>query len=491
MAFRISLGKRHPALTGLCSVAALGVLALGAVLATNPGGSRTSFLLDGGLEGEEASLVRRAAGDAETPDPLQRGLVLPAVLTAVSGDLEGAVPRRYFSLAVGSDDVGLDAEAQAILSRWEGEAREGEDLLDILAEQGVGEAEAEAAAKALRRVYDARRLKAGQQVILTLAPSLEGRLGEEHNRLLDLTLSPSAEVDHQVTRTAAGFVASSIERPLTRHLVYREGSINGSFFGAGKRAGVPFTMLTSLVKAFSYDVDFQRDLRAGDRFELAFEAYVNDRGQVASTGKVIYGALELSGRRKEIYRFTPKSGNSDFFNDKGESVRKALLRTPVDGARISSGFGMRRHPILGYSKMHKGIDFAAPRGTPIFAAGDGVVEIAKWNGGYGRYVRIEHGRGYKTAYAHMTRFARGIRSGKRVRQGQVIGYVGTTGRSTGPHLHYEVLYNNKQINPVKVVQLPGDKLDRADREKFEAMKTEIAEARREGGKIFVANRKTD
>jgi len=478
-------------MTKLCSLAAVAILAVGVVLATSPGDPvrRAYLLFDDELKTEPASLVRKAP-ESRPADrtAVAAGDPLPAVLTPVTGDIEDGMPTRHFSITVGTADSGLEAEASPVLQRWEGEVRQGDTLAALLESQGISPEEASAAASALGSVYDGKQIKAGQQVILALAPSLDGRLGEERNKLIELTLSPSPVADHVVTRTPKGFAAASVERPLTRHLVYRDGVINGSFFGAGKSAGVPYSMLTRLVKAFSYDVDFQRDLRAGDRFEVAFEAFVNDRGQMANTGKVVFGALELSGRRKEVYAFTPKSGHTDFFSAQGESVRKALLRTPVDGARISSKFGMRRHPILGYSKMHKGVDFAAPTGTPIFAAGDGVVKLAKWHGGYGRYVRLRHSNGYDTAYAHMSRFAKGIRSGKRVRQGQVIGYVGTTGRSTGPHLHYEVLAAGKQVNPLSVKLLPGEKLKGDDLKRFRQIVDQIQQARSEGSQIFMANR---
>lgn len=431
----------------------------------------------------------RAAGGADAPlelmDPAQ---ALPAVFSHVSGDMEAHIPQRHFSLSAGAAEEGLNAESQPIYSAWQGRVRNGESLVGLLRAKGVSADEAEAAAKALGQVFDSRKLKAGHVVELAMVPSLDGDLSQSQQKLVSLTLSPSAVADHIVSRGDGGFTATSIERPVTRQLVYRSGVINGSFFGAGKRAGVPHKHLVRLVKGFSYDVDFQRDLKAGDRFELAFEAFVNDEGEIAYTGEVVYGALVLGSRRKEIYRFTPKSGRADFFNAKGESVRKALLRTPVDGARISSRFGMRRHPILGYSKMHKGIDFAASRGTPIFAAGDGVIKLAKWNGGYGRYIRIQHGSGYQTAYAHMTRFAKGMRAGKKVRQGQVIGYVGTTGRSTGPHLHYEVLKGGKQVNPLSVKLLPGEKLKGGDLKGFKKVRAQVDEARRNGGQIFVAKR---
>ena len=187
---------------------------------------------------------------------------------------------------------------------------------------------------------------------------------------------------------------------------------------------------------------------------------------------MLFAALTLSGQRRELTRFTPSSGKTDYFDQKGRSVRKTLMRTPIDGARLSSGFGMRRHPILGYSRMHRGVDFAAPKGTPIYAAGDGVVERAGRNGGYGKYIRLRHNGSYKTAYAHLSGYAKGVKRGRRVRQGQIIGYVGSTGQSTGPHLHYEVMVNGKQVNPRKIKLPSGEKLKGADLEAFLAIRGE-------------------
>ncbi|MBC6406505.1 MAG: M23 family metallopeptidase [Rhodospirillales bacterium] len=467
-------------------------LAVAVILVTRPdeGSNGDYLLIDRDLGLQPAQLERRAKVPGEdTALAVMDPALLPAVFSQASGDMEASIPARHFSLSVGAAGQGLDAEAKPIFTAWKGRVRSGESLIGLLTEQGVSQAEAAAAAKAMDAVFDSHKLKAGQSIELSLVPSLEKHPGEAYNKLISVTVSPSAMADYMVIRDKEGFSASSIERPVTRRLVYREGVINGSFFGSGKRTGVPYKSLATLVKGFSYDVDFQRDLKAGDRFEVAYETYVNDEGEVAYDGEVVFGALILSGKRKEIYRFTPASGRKDFFNGKGESVKKALLRTPVDGARISSRFGMRKHPILGYSKMHRGIDFAAARGTPIYAAGDGTVEVAKWNGGYGRYIRIKHGKGYATAYAHMTRFAKDMRRGKRVKQGQVIGYVGTTGRSTGPHLHYEVLKDGRQVNPLSIKLLPGEKLKGRDIANFKTIKEQVNQARRQRGQIFLANRK--
>jgi murein DD-endopeptidase MepM/ murein hydrolase activator NlpD len=212
-------------------------------------------------------------------------------------------------------------------------------------------------------------------------------------------------------------------------------------------------------------VDFQREIQPGDSFEIYFDRYEDGKGQTVKAGPLLYAGLTLSGQPHHLYLYTAKDdGSADYYDEKGQSVRKALLKTPIDGAKITSGFGNRMHPILGYTKMHKGLDFGAAKGTPIHAAGDGTIEMAGPNSSYGNYVRIRHTGSYSTAYAHMSGFGSGIRVGARVRQGDVIGYVGTTGRSTGPHLHYEVLKDAKQVDPrgIKMPtgrQLAGKELD--------------------------------
>jgi murein DD-endopeptidase MepM/ murein hydrolase activator NlpD len=216
-------------------------------------------------------------------------------------------------------------------------------------------------------------------------------------------------------------------------------------------AGVPYAVTAALIRAFSYDVDFQRDIQPGDRFKVMYDTYTSDGG--SRPGDLQYAELVLSGKVHAIYGVRRDDGTVDFYTRDGKSVRRNLLRTPVDGARLTSGFGMRMHPILGYTRMHKGVDFGVPTGTPIFAAGDGVVEQAGWAGGYGRFVLIRHNTHMETAYGHMSRLA--SVAGEHVRQGQVIGYVGATGEATGPHLHYEVRKDGAQVNPISVT-LPVD-----------------------------------
>lgn len=351
----------------------------------------------------------------------------------------------------------------------------GDTLMNMLVTAGVDRREAYEAIEAAREFYDPRRLKPGQEIRVTLA---EGS-GTDAGRLLALGLQPSVEQELRVTRnTDDGFVAETVARQLQRVALGAEGRIDNNLSTAARDAGLPMSVLVEMIRIFSFDVDFQRELQSGDSFEVLYEALFEDDGSLAKTDGVLYASLTLSGERLDMYNFTPQSGHDDFFDRKGQSVRKTLMRTPIDGARLSSRFGMRKHPVLGYSRKHKGVDFAAPRGTPIYAAGDGVIESAGRNGGYGKYLRIRHNSTYKTAYAHMKRIAKGMRRGKRVRQGQIIGYVGSTGRSTGPHLHYEVLHSGRQVNPLKIKLPSGEKLKAADLESFERHRADIDAQRR-------------
>ncbi|RJF86310.1 M23 family peptidase [Oleomonas cavernae] len=337
---------------------------------------------------------------------------------------------------------------------------QGDTLMSILIEAGLSRTEAFGAIEALKPLFNPRDLRVDQEVTITLTPAESGSDAEvdgDAPRLVELAFDTDVDRRVVLSRAEAGTLSAREERTeLTVALARVTGTIDDSLFAAASRAGIPATVTTELIRMFSYDVDFQRDIHPGDQFELLVERHQDPDGRTLKWGDILYAKLTTTDETLPIYRFTPADdGIPDFFNPKGESVRKALLRTPIDGARISSGFGMRRHPILGYSKMHKGLDFAAPTGTPILAAGDGVIDKIGRAGAYGNYVRLRHDGKYSTAYAHMSRFARGLKPGSRVRQGQTIGYVGTTGRSTGPHLHYEILTAGKQINPRVSVSNPG------------------------------------
>jgi murein DD-endopeptidase MepM/ murein hydrolase activator NlpD len=236
--------------------------------------------------------------------------------------------------------------------------------------------------------------------------------------------------------------------------------IDGSLYGSAEAANLPDTITANAIKLFSYAVDFQRDIRQGDKLEVLYDSFETKDGYVAKTGDIVHARMVIGGKEFSLYRYKGKDGSEDYYTADGKSIRKSgsgLMKTPIAYGRMSSGFGMRNHPILGYTKMHKGVDFAAPRGTPVFAAADGKIERAGVFSSYGNYVKIRHNSKMASAYAHLQRFAPGIRPGSRVKQGQVIAYVGTTGRSTGPHLHFEVMVNNVQVNPRSVKMQAEDK----------------------------------
>ena len=360
--------------------------------------------------------------------------------------------------------------AKASLERaWDTEqvtVQRGDTLMDILNRAGIDQAAAHAAVRSLQTVYDPRRLRAGQELLITAAAASQEPA--EARGLLGLAFDLSFDHKIRVTRRADGsYTTAKVERPQVRAIVQRLGAIDDSLYLAAERAEVPQDLIIGMIKLFSWDVDFQRDIRPGDRFETLFEEVsLEDAAATVRGGDLLYARLALSGRDLEAYRFVLPDGTVEYYDRTGKSVRKFLLRTPVDGARLSSRFGMRRHPILGYSRMHKGVDFAAPTGTPIYAAGSGKVAKAGRNGGYGTYIELRHNGEYRTAYAHLSRIAKGISPGRRVSQGQVIGYVGTTGRSTGPHLHYEILRNGTQINPLNVKQAALEQLKGADLDRF-------------------------
>ena len=340
------------------------------------------------------------------------------------------------------------------------EIADGDTLADLLARAGAETAEAHAVIRALRPLYDLRRLKIGQEVTLTFAEAAAAASEQEAKpRLVELSLAASPE-QTVVARLADGaFSAEAVSKPLTQASAGLAADIEDSLYLSAQRAGAPAPVILELIRLYSYDVDFQRDLQPGDRIEAVYETQLDEDGELVKTGEILAARFNVKGAELPLYRFRLPDGTVDWFDAAGESVRKALLKTPVDGARLSSGFGLRRHPILGYSLMHRGVDFAAPSGTPVMAAGDGVIELAGTNGGYGNYVRLRHDDRHRTAYAHLSRFAPGLKPGRRVKQGEVIGFVGTTGRSTGPHLHYEVMVGGDQVNPMGLKLPTGRKLD--------------------------------
>lgn len=383
--------------------------------------------------------------------------------TATYGAAEEEAVDEEFEVAALSDAVRFRLVRRIVT------VKKGGTLMKTLIDAGTERRQAYQAIAALQKVFDPRRLQVGQEILIT---SQQTESGED--RLLSVTLPLNAEREVAAVRAEDGsFVPDEINRPLHRELVRAEGEINDTLFLATARAGVPLQIVMDAIRIFSWEIDFQRDIQTGDRFQFLFERFFSESGEAVKDGNVVFASLILSGKELSLYRHTLEDGSVEYFDPSGQGARRTLLRTPVDGARLSSGFGRRKHPILGYTRIHRGIDFAAPRGTPIVAAGDGVVEYAGRNGAYGRYIRIRHNGTYKTAYGHMHRIAKGVRPGVRVKQGQVIGYVGSTGRSTGPHLHYEVMTGGKQINPMKLRLPTGEVLAGHALDRFMERRSEI------------------
>ena len=259
---------------------------------------------------------------------------------------------------------------------------------------------------------------------------------------------------------------------LNRKIVYSENIILKSLYSSAIKENIPINTIIDFAGIYGFQVDFQRDIKKKDSFQILYEIFTNEKNEIIETGEILYANLILSGQENILYFFNKKNLRGHY-DESGKSIKKALMKTPINGARLSSSFGMRKHPIDGYNKMHKGTDFAAPIGTPVMASGDGLIQKAGWCGGGGNCVKIKHNSTYSTIYAHMSKFARGIKQGIRVKQGQTIGYVGSTGKSTGPHLHYEVLKNNKNINSQKLKLPSGKILKNENRKEFEISKIKI------------------
>ncbi len=322
---------------------------------------------------------------------------------------------------------------------------DGQTLAGVLAGADVPAADAQAAVEAAHKVYDPRKLKTGQSVTVAFKagafPSSDGPA------FLGFQVQSDPEHLVTVTRGADGFTVEQTKLAVHTETRAARGVIHNSLVEATAAAGVPYPVTAAMIRAFSFDVDFQRELQPGDRFKVMYNTVVSDSG-ASRPGDVQYAELILSGKSHAIYGVRREDGTVDYFTRDGKSIKKGLLKTPVDGARLTSGFGMRMHPILGFTRMHKGVDFGAPAGTPIYAAGDGTIEFSGWAAGYGRFVKLRHNPHMETAYAHMSRIAATM--GEHVHQGEVIGYVGMTGDATGPHLHYEVRIDGTQVNPMTV-----------------------------------------
>tara|TARA_B100000945_G_scaffold101984_1_gene80498 strand:- start:3698 stop:5026 length:1329 start_codon:yes stop_codon:yes gene_type:complete len=301
-------------------------------------------------------------------------------------------------------------------------------------------------------------IKTGQKISFLLKKNFNTKQIEIINVNYPLSKETFVQIDKRKDKIE---ITKNITKLFKKEIVLN-GKITSSLYKSATAAGIEANVIIEFARIFGFEVDFQRDIRKGDEFEILFERFTDDRGKSVKTGKILYAYLDVNNQKIKLYRFG-KRNNSDYYNVDGKSISKALMKTPINGARLSSGFGNRKHPILGFTKHHNGTDFAAPTGTPIMASGNGTVIKAGWCGNGGNCVRIRHNSSYTTGYGHMSKIA--TRSGRRVRQGQVIGYVGNTGMSTGPHLHYTVKYNGKFINSQKL-KLPSGKILRGDERKL-------------------------
>ena len=343
----------------------------------------------------------------------------------------------------------------------------GETFDKILSYYSVSSDEIYEIKKNLGSDYNLNNLKTNLNINLIIDQS-------ENKKVTSLILPISRTKKIQLIRNLDTnlFEKKIMIKNLNKKIIFREGKILQSLYKTAVDLGVQPNIIIDFARIYGFQVDFQRDIRKNDNFQIMYEVFEDDTGKIFETGNIIFADLKLSGKNNSLYYFDKKKSEGHY-DENGKSVEKALMKTPINGARLSSSFGMRKHPIDGYNKMHRGTDFAAPMGTPIMASGSGIVTRARWCGGGGNCIKIKHASVYETVYAHMEKFARGIKEGVRVKQGQIIGYVGSTGKSTGPHLHYEVIENGKKINSQKLKLPSGKILKNENRKTFEVTKIKI------------------
>ena len=298
------------------------------------------------------------------------------------------------------------------------------------------------------------------------------KLENNSNAIINLVYPISNTSSVEIRKNETNLIVKENILQLYKKEVVVKNVIKNNLYSSAIEVGVEPNIIIEFARVYGFEVDFQRDIRKGDWFEILYEKFEDDNNKVRDTGKIIYASMYVNGEEINLYNFKFKK-EEEYYDIKGKSITKSLMKTPINGARLSSSFGMRKHPILGYNKMHRGTDFAAPSGTPIMASGSGTVTRARWCGGGGNCVKIKHNSTYETIYAHMRAFAKGIREGKKVKQGQIIGYVGSTGLSTGPHLHYEVIVNGKKVNSQRLKLPSGKTLKGEAREKFELERIKI------------------
>ena len=342
---------------------------------------------------------------------------------------------------------------------------EGETFDNILNQYLVDEEEIQNIKKKLSEKINLNKLNTTQRIYLTI--------DQADNKIKNFIFQISNKEKIYLSKNEKnGFNQEIILTKLDKKIIYQENVILQSLYKSATSKKIPTNTIIELARIYGFQVDFQRDIRKEDRFQIMYETFVDENEKIIETGNILFANLILSGEDNSLYYFD-KEGSIGHYDKNGKSIQKALMKTPINGARLSSPFGMRKHPIDGFNKMHRGTDFAAPMGTPIMASGSGAIKKAGWCGGGGNCIVIKHNSTYETVYAHMSKFAKGIKKGVRVKQGQTIGYVGSTGKSTGPHLHYEVIINGKKVNSQKL-KLPSGKILKGEERKiFETKKIKL------------------
>ena len=344
----------------------------------------------------------------------------------------------------------------------------GESLNVILEKYEIPKLEIKKIKKELSKKKNLNNLKINQLIEFTIDKG-------DQKKVINFFFPISRTKKIQLVRNLKNdnFEAKEITKNLNKKIIFKEGKISQSLYRSAIKSNILPNIIVEFARIYGFQVDFQRDIRKNDAYQIIYEIFQDEDGKIFETGKIIFANLILSGQENSLYLFVDNKKNEEHYDLNGKSVRKALMKTPINGARLSSSFGMRKHPILGFNKMHKGTDFAAKEGTPIMASGDGKIIRARWCGGGGNCIKIKHNSTYSTVYAHLSKFASGIKEGKRVKQGRIIGYVGSTGMSTGPHLHYEVIENGKKINS-QTLKLPSGRiLNGENRKLFEVAKIKI------------------
>jgi murein DD-endopeptidase MepM/ murein hydrolase activator NlpD len=344
--------------------------------------------------------------------------------------------------------------------------KSGETFDKILDGYSIEKEQVKAIKENLSKKTDINKLNTNQRIQITV--------DQTNNKIKEFIfqISNTEKIILSKTNEISKFNEEVLVLKLNKKIIYNENVILQSLYKSATDQNIPPNTIIEFARIYGFQVDFQRDIRKGDKFQIMYEVFVDKQDKIIETGEILFANLKLSGQDNSLYYFDKKNVQGHY-NKNGKSVQKALMKTPINGARLSSSFGMRKHPIDGFNKMHRGTDFAAPKGTPIMASGNGIVKKAGWCGGGGNCVKIKHNSTYETVYAHMSKFARGIKKGVRVKQGQTIGYVGSTGKSTGPHLHYEVIVNGKRVNSQKLKLPSGKILKGKNRELFETNKIKL------------------